>query len=421
MPEPVVKSGVIVKNLSPDNRLDEIAAFTVVTLMSGKKKLFVLSCLLFCACRTSPFIGNARVLPKSMLAEIVREGGVHIVSIGSGNDFVSFNSLGVVPNPLYVRPGSISLRIRFSDRGRYSTEDVLLVFSLNANDRALIVPHVGAFGWAPEVRIVRALNRDLVELLKNSSEPQYRLSFEDVPSSNFPNRDSVKKTVEKIFMHAGIKPALSPDYHDVLLLKIDIKGEALARKYASVSAGPAAAALQYTGARTFGKFLLVVGHKTAVVFFSGTVMPPRMTRLVHDRPDDAPFSEALAAPGGLIDSLLRHFTHAFGSRVAVAALKDADTSIVRSAAEVLGEIKDPETAAPLGETALFEDNEVGSAALNSLRLIGGMQALEFIIKVLEKNGKNSRQALEALQAVSGQDFGNNIDDWRNWLEKNKSK
>lgn len=106
----------------------------------------------------------------------------------------------------------------------------------------------------------------------------------------------------------------------------------------------------------------------------------------------------------------------------IEALKDEDSSVRKSAAEALGKIgSETSVAVPALIKALKdEDSSVGSAAAYSLQQIGP-EASESVPALIEALGDEALNywATFALEAITGQDFGEDAGQWKKWWDAQK--
>jgi HEAT repeat protein len=136
----------------------------------------------------------------------------------------------------------------------------------------------------------------------------------------------------------------------------------------------------------------------------------------------------------------------------LAALRDKDEGVRSYAATTLGEIKDPRAVGPLIRTLADEEEDVGESAADALAEIKGpaveplvvalkdenpdvrwwaasvlgkikdARAVEPLLGVLQDQDPKVRQkAAAALQALTGQDLGEDVDRWREWQTSSKEE
>ncbi|TFG90597.1 MAG: HEAT repeat domain-containing protein [Candidatus Atribacteria bacterium] len=97
----------------------------------------------------------------------------------------------------------------------------------------------------------------------------------------------------------------------------------------------------------------------------------------------------------------------------IAALKDEEKN---GAVIALGEIGDERAVEPLKEALKDKSKDVQIWAAFSLYKLGDTQKIEFLITVLKDEDGNVREtAAEALNKITGKDFGEDEAKWRDWL------
>ena len=104
-----------------------------------------------------------------------------------------------------------------------------------------------------------------------------------------------------------------------------------------------------------------------------------------------------------------------------AALKDGNSNVRMLAAWGLGQMGEPALKPLL--TELADKNSPGrSDAAYALGKINQPQAIEPLVSALtEADSDLRKESAKALSRITGQDFGENPDQWQQWWEKNKSK
>lgn len=102
------------------------------------------------------------------------------------------------------------------------------------------------------------------------------------------------------------------------------------------------------------------------------------------------------------------------------ALRDANRYVRRNATEALIKIKDPLSVEPLITLLKDENKDVRSCAALVLGEIKDSRAIGPLIEVLRDNDREVRNnAVWALHQITGEDFGEDIDLWRQWQENKK--
>lgn len=101
-------------------------------------------------------------------------------------------------------------------------------------------------------------------------------------------------------------------------------------------------------------------------------------------------------------------------------LRDTIRYVKRNAAEALIKIKDPLSVEPLIALLKDKDNGVRSNAALILGEIKDSRAVEPLITALKDNDREVRNnAAWALTQITGEDFGEDISQWRQWQENKK--
>ena len=208
---------------------------------------------------------------------------------------------------------------------------------------------------------------------------------------------------------------------------------------------------------------------------------PRLAAL--KKPSGAPFREALAAPDSLFSVLMATLRQAFGPDAVANALADKDADVRMAAAldlvsirdsraapvliaflrgndrfrrqhaaDALGELRDPVAVPPLIEALRGPDWDLREPAAGALGAIGDARAVPPLLQALKSQDPTLRTraagalgeigdrsavpaliaalrhpdeytreaAAEALKTLTGQDFGEDSDQWRAWWEQNKA-
>jgi HEAT repeat protein len=103
-------------------------------------------------------------------------------------------------------------------------------------------------------------------------------------------------------------------------------------------------------------------------------------------------------------------------------LKDGDARVRKCVAEVLGWIRAREAVKPLIEALADKEPSVRRAAIDSLRMLRDKRAIEPLIRSLkDKDGWVRFDAEWALETITGQDFGEDYDKWKEWYEESRDK
>lgn len=125
------------------------------------------------------------------------------------------------------------------------------------------------------------------------------------------------------------------------------------------------------------------------------------------------------------NAILEEMTETRGSDYAnalVEAIEKLQTNASKEAArEALANRFKRLTANSLGENMRIDDREIRLASATAARLRNNIDVAPHLIPLLnDQDVVVSTAALEALKALSGQDFGKSIDRWSRWLDNNNT-
>jgi len=133
----------------------------------------------------------------------------------------------------------------------------------------------------------------------------------------------------------------------------------------------------------------------------------------------------LTSKNKTIQNLSLKFLNAEGKdriEVLVEALKDENSSVRESAAEALGELKDPRAVEPLIEALKDKEPAVQGSAAKALGKLKDPRAVEPLIEALkDKEPEVPPNADYALREITGQDFGIDPENWQKWWGENKGR
>jgi HEAT repeat protein len=88
----------------------------------------------------------------------------------------------------------------------------------------------------------------------------------------------------------------------------------------------------------------------------------------------------------------------------------------------LGQIGDPQAIPPLVNALEDQSWEIRSMAAKSLGNIGDARAAEALINTLEGENETVRwYVIQALESITGENFNDDHEQWREWYQKNKQK
>jgi HEAT repeat protein len=104
----------------------------------------------------------------------------------------------------------------------------------------------------------------------------------------------------------------------------------------------------------------------------------------------------------------------------IAALRDEDVGVAEQAAEALGKIKDPRAVKPLIILLKDKHSFVRGIVVKALGEMSDPCAIEPLITVLkDQNSVNRYWAREALEKITGENFGDDPEKWQQWWGQNR--
>lgn len=218
-----------------------------------------------------------------------------------------------------------------------------------------------------------------------------------------------------LLVGAGARPVgRDADAYDATLT-IEVSGEALGTLYFDTEAR-----FLYTGAQIRGALTMTAEDADPYrIAFVGQIN--RMRRVERDLgyqdPTNAPFIEAMTAPGSYVDHIVELVGTVYGAPALAAALTDGDARLRPTAARVLGDLGDPAAIGALVEVLADGDDEVRWQAAWSLGRVGDSAAIEPLIDALDDRHPDVRWfAVWSLNALTGQSFGDDAQAWRAWWD-----
>lgn len=104
----------------------------------------------------------------------------------------------------------------------------------------------------------------------------------------------------------------------------------------------------------------------------------------------------------------------------VAALRDDDWKVRKRAAEALKEMNEPYAVSALLETLKDEVAEVRAAAASALGALRDPYAIDALIGRLDDESQAvQKETVSALARLTGQGFGDDHGQWKQWWSKNQ--
>jgi hypothetical protein len=173
----------------------------------------------------------------------------------------------------------------------------------------------------------------------------------------------------------------------------------------------------YSGAEVGGLMRLdAPGREPLSLPVAGKRRPPFFIRGCPTELE-APFEKAWS------EALLQCLAYLWGPQVLIQALQDDVAAVREAAAKALGDVGLEEGGVLALAQALEDENEdVRQAAAKALEAIGpeAVEAIPALIQALGDDSSTVRgDAAEALMAITGQDFGEDAERWRQWWEEHQ--
>ncbi|MBN1810234.1 MAG: HEAT repeat domain-containing protein [Anaerolineae bacterium] len=255
--------------------------------------------------------------------------------------------------------------------------------------------------------------------------------------------EPIAEATQRILARVGLQVVAEGASCDATLT-LTLTGQALGDRYTT--------GYCYSGAEVSGLMVFdVAGREPLTLPVAGRRNPPF---LIRGCPQElgAPFGNAWS------EALLGCLAHLWGPQVLVQAVGDEAVCVREAAAEALGEVEPEEGVVPALAQALGDtDEDVREAAAEALEAIGpqAVEAVPALIQALKDRsssvrcaaaralgeiGPGAREAVpaliqalgdesslvrqaaaEALRAITGQDFGEDAERWRQWWEAHQSE
>jgi hypothetical protein len=256
--------------------------------------------------------------------------------------------------------------------------------------------------------------------------------------------EPVAEAVQGILARLGVSGVSEGESCDATLT-VALTGKARGADY--IGAGHC-----YSGAEVSGEMVLTASERAPLTLpIDGKYPPPVMIASCPDEPTNAPFEKAW------MEALLEGLTHLWGPQVLIRSLGDERAWAREIVVEELGEIGPEEgvvsaliqaledrdgdvreaAAAALGEIGPYAveavpalivalgDDRIGVRRAAALALgeigPGASEAVPALIQALGDESSLMRQAAaKALRAITGQDFGEDVERWQQWWEAHQS-
>ncbi len=196
-------------------------------------------------------------------------------------------------------------------------------------------------------------------------------------------------------------------------LKVSLKGRALGRLYFDLGRS-----FLYTGADLAGEVTITgPGASESMRAFASTVERPFEVEINHgyEKPENAPFLEALVKADGFLEALGNVMIDAWGVASVLPALDEPGHEVRRSVVSALGRTADPAAVSALIEALEDEHDRVRWEAAWSLGRIGDGAAVPHLIEALQDPSQDVRWFSSwSLRTITGADIGPDYDRWTAW-------
>lgn len=231
----------------------------------------------------------------------------------------------------------------------------------------------------------------------HSQGDEFLFKFEETVNKNdvFP-LPSFEHHASKIFKYAGLRIIASDDINPDVILRIDAEGVALSSTYIKkdvyVHEG-LSGSLHYSGSSLSGSISLEIPAIDSYQksFTGKTDTSDRILPHQYKKPSDAPFSAAYNESDYLY-KLLEILKETYGIKPLINVYKKENDYLIRKAiVDLFMNLNDPNTVAPLIEMLSGED----------------------VVR--------SRESLDILTKITGEDFGKNQEKWQKWWNENNDK
>lgn len=218
---------------------------------------------------------------------------------------------------------------------------------------------------------------------------------------------------EDMLLAADIEPLDGDAGSENWKLRISLDGRALGRLY--IDRGRA---YLYTGADLAGEVTVTgPGAIESMRAFTSTVERPFEILIDHgyEKPENAPFLEALVKPDGFIEALVNVMIDVWGVASVLPALDEPGHEVRFSVTSALGDTADPAAVPALIEALEDEHDRVRWEAAWSLGRIGDPAAVSALIEAIQDPSQDVRWFSSwSLRAITGADIGPDYDRWTAW-------
>ncbi len=218
---------------------------------------------------------------------------------------------------------------------------------------------------------------------------------------------------EDMLLAADIEPLDGGVDGESWELRVSLEGRALGRLYVGQER-----AYLYTGADLAGDVAITgPGASESMRLFTSTVERPFEILIDHgyEKPENAPFREALVKPDGFLEALVNVMIDVWGVASVLPALDEPGHEVRFSVASALGDTADPAAVPALVEALEDEHDRVRWEAAWSLGRIGDPAAVSALIEALQDTSQDVRWFSSwSLRTITGADIGPDYDRWTAW-------
>ncbi len=218
---------------------------------------------------------------------------------------------------------------------------------------------------------------------------------------------------EDMLLAADIEPLEADPGAAGWELRVSLTGRALGRLYIDGDRN-----FLYTGADLAGEVTVTgPGAAESMRPFTSTVERPFEVLINHgyEKPENAPFLEALVKPDGFLEALGHVMIDVWGVESVLPALDEPGHEVRFSVVSALGHTGDPVAVPALIEALTDEHDRVRWEAAWSLGRIGEGSAVPHLIEALQDSSQDVRWFSSwSLRTITGADIGPHYDEWAAW-------